>query len=89
MELMDFVCLLLSAGAVLYLLAAFLGSPPGLDTGPITSDPSKRLALSIRELESDFGAGKLSREDYETVRRQTVEELAAELKRRKGGQPRE
>ena len=83
MELVDVLCTALSAGVLLYLLTAFLGDAPALSVDNLPADFSARSALVIRELESDFAAGKMSREDYDIVRRQTVEELAAALKTEK------
>ncbi len=86
MELIEWFVMASSAGCVWYLLAAFRSRPPKLvDTGiGAVSDPSERAAAAVREIEFDYAAGKLSAEDYETIRRKTVEDLAVELKSKAG-----
>lgn len=85
--IMGMLYMLLSALTLAYLLAAFLTAPPGvLPRGaPDASagDPAARAAAEIQEMEFDVAAGKLSKEDFESVRRRTVAELAATLKKSK------
>lgn len=81
MEIIEFIIMLLSAAAVLYLLKAFLAQSPGLEVENMTEDKMSRGAAAIQEIDFDFAAGKLSRIDYETIRQETVAELAAELKK--------
>lgn len=83
MEPLDFLAMLFSAGSLVYMGLAFMDDPPPLDIKNTAEDPSARAAAAIREIEFDYSAGKLSREDFETVRNQTVAELAMTMKKRK------
>ena len=81
MELIDMLAMLLSAGSMVYMGLAFMDAPPPLDIKNVAEDPSARAAAAIREIEFDYSAGKLSKEDFETVRNQTIAELAAAIKK--------
>ena len=81
MELLDLLAMLFSAGSLIYMGLAFMGDPPPLDIKNAVEDPSARAAAAIREIEFDYSAGKLSKEDFEVVRSQTVAELAEAIKK--------
>ena len=82
MAIVGAVMMLLSAAALLYVFSAFLSDPPSPAAREIDRvDPSARAAEAIAEMEMDLAAGKISREDFETIRSQAVAELAAELKK--------
>lgn len=87
MEFVDLLVILGSALSLGYLLMAILADPPALDVANRAADPAARAAEAMREIEQDFLAGKMSQEDYETVKDQTVAELAAGLKEGKKPHP--
>lgn len=82
MEVIDVLMVVLSASSVVYILSALISNAPPLDVQHPAEDPSVRAAVVIREIEFDYSAGKLSKEDFETVRTQAVAELAAALKKK-------
>ncbi|OGH56616.1 MAG: hypothetical protein A3G34_09440 [Candidatus Lindowbacteria bacterium RIFCSPLOWO2_12_FULL_62_27] len=88
MAIVGAVMMLLSAAALLYVFSAFLSDPAGVGDagtwgagGADPPSPAARAAEAIAEMEMDLAAGKISREDFETIRSQAVAELAAELKK--------
>lgn len=84
MEIVMFWIVILSASSVLYILFAFQSPAPALNRPePLAeSDASAaRAARTLSEIEFDFQAGKLSKADFDAVRRKTVEELATTLKK--------
>ena len=83
MEPIDLAIMLCSAASVAYLLLGFRTEPPVLDVQDRADDPARRVSEAIREIEFDFEAGKLSKEDFEQVRNQAVAELARTLKTKK------
>ncbi|MBI4178886.1 hypothetical protein HY522_05665 [bacterium] len=83
MEFLEVILTLTTAASLLYLLLAFRADLPRLDAGERTegsAEQSERSAVAIRELDFDFAAGKLSREDHDSIRGQIVSELAESLK---------
>lgn len=80
MGFVDLTVLLGSALSIAYLLTAFLDNPPALEARNKPADPAGLAAAAIREIEFDYAAGKLSKEDFERVKQQTIAELAGQLK---------
>ena len=83
MALIDLLIMLCSAASIAYLLSGFLNHTPPLDVQDSADDPARRVSEAIREIEFDFAAGKMSKEDFQRVRNQTVAELARTLKTKK------
>lgn len=83
MEIVMFWIVILSASSVLYVLFAFQTPAPALHTPELRAESdatAARAARTLSEIEFDYEAGKLSKIDFEEVRKKTVDELAAKLK---------
>jgi hypothetical protein len=67
------VGIIIASGVWAYLFLPYLLSRgPGRDDGPeAEEDLREQLMVQLAELEYDFKTGKMTREDYELLRRQT------------------
>ncbi len=70
----------LTAASIAYLFMAFFSDVPGLASEGKPEDISGRTAANLKELDFDYAAGKLSKDDYESAHQQAVAELALSLK---------